>query len=73
MENLEEVAVINSELRFLTIELMKIASEENRGFEEVLDEYFENAYKLKRRLLLAFPSAYSFRKVGKKPLKKARG
>ena len=66
MENIEEIAVVNSELRFLTIELMKIAAKQNRSFDEVLSEYFSNAYKLKRRLLLSYPKAYSFRNKKKR-------
>ena len=66
MENIEEIAVVNSELRFLTIELMKIAAKQNRSFDEVLSEYFSNAYKLKRRLLLSYPRTYSFRKKKRK-------
>jgi hypothetical protein len=52
MEDYDEESAANSELRFLTIELMKIAVSTNRSFDAVLCEYFENAYKLKSRLLL---------------------
>ncbi|MFH1200202.1 MAG: hypothetical protein V1708_03985 [Candidatus Micrarchaeota archaeon] len=52
MEDYDEETAANSELRFLTIELMKIAVSTNRGFDAVLCEYFENAYKLKSRLLM---------------------
>ncbi|MBU1196993.1 hypothetical protein KJ765_00620 [Candidatus Micrarchaeota archaeon] len=63
MENLEELSAVNSELRFLTLELMKIAVEQNKSFDQVLSEYFVNAHKLKRRLLWnAAPKLYRIRK-----------
>ncbi|MFH1443484.1 MAG: hypothetical protein ABIG96_05605 [Candidatus Micrarchaeota archaeon] len=65
-ENYEEMALMNSELRFLTVELMKIALEKHMSFEDVLAEYFQNAYKLKRKILtLHYPKSYrlSYRPV----------
>ncbi|MFH0972256.1 MAG: hypothetical protein V1835_06880 [Candidatus Micrarchaeota archaeon] len=61
-ENFEELAIVNSELRFLTVELMKIALERGKSFDEVLSEYFSNAYKLKRRILTnQYPKSYHFK------------
>ena len=61
-EDFEEAAIANSELRFLTVELMKMALERGKSFEDVLDEYFSNAYKLKRKILLAnYPKTYRFK------------
>ncbi len=70
-ENYEETAMANSELRFLTIELMKIAHERNKSFKEVLGEYFKNAYRLKRRVMLStHPKSYSFKWHGRQELQK---
>ncbi|MFH1107150.1 MAG: hypothetical protein V1787_04610 [Candidatus Micrarchaeota archaeon] len=63
MEDFEEASSVNSELRFLTIELMKIAVQQNRTFDDVLAEYFDNAYKLKRRLLLQGSGVYRLHKA----------
>ncbi len=46
MEDFEEASMVNSEVRFLTVELMKIAVQTNRSFDAVLSEYFDNAFKL---------------------------
>lgn len=68
MENLEDLSAVNSELRFLTMELMKIAVEQNKTFDQVLSEYFVNAYKLKRRLVWqGAPKVYSMRRPQSKP------
>ncbi|MFA6048970.1 MAG: hypothetical protein WC792_03425 [Candidatus Micrarchaeia archaeon] len=55
--DLEELASVNSEIRFLTIELMKIASNRNVPFEEVFDEFMQNAFLLKRGLKRAHSAA----------------
>ncbi len=61
-ENYEEMAIVNSELRFLTVELMKIAQKNGQSFDEVLQEYFTNAYKLKRKILMShYPKSYRFK------------
>ncbi len=63
MEALEDQSAINSELRFLTLELMKLAVDQNKSFDQVLSEYFVNAYRLKRRLVFqATPKLYQLRK-----------
>ncbi|MGB9577044.1 MAG: hypothetical protein ACP5O3_00295 [Candidatus Micrarchaeia archaeon] len=41
-----EEAVINSELRFITLELMKIAALRGCSFSEVAKEFFANASRL---------------------------
>ncbi|MFH1750614.1 MAG: hypothetical protein ABH863_02960 [Candidatus Micrarchaeota archaeon] len=61
-ENFEELAIVNSELRFLTVELMKIALERGKSFDEIVAEYFSNAYKLKRKILtMHYPKSYRFK------------
>jgi len=61
-ENYEEMAIVNSELRFLTVELMKIALERGKSFDEIVAEYFSNAYKLKRKILtMHYPRDYKFK------------
>jgi hypothetical protein len=42
----EELAGVNAELRYITVELMKIASERNMSFAEISAEYIENVYSL---------------------------
>lgn len=42
---------INSELRHLTLELMKIAIRKNKSFEEVAKEFVKNVYYLKDLIL----------------------
>ncbi len=46
----EDLASINSELRFLSLELMKIATERNVSFDEILKEYIKNTFKLQKTL-----------------------
>ncbi len=53
----EEIASINSELRFLTIELMKIASSRNVPFQQVVGEFVSNAFLLKAGLKRASSAA----------------
>lgn len=61
-DTFEDAALANSELRFLTVELMKIALERGKSFDDVLEEYFHNAYKLKKKILFAHtPKTYSFK------------
>ena len=45
---LEEDDSINSEIRFITIELMKIAAQKGITFEEASREFLKNAVFLKR-------------------------
>lgn len=49
-EQLEELAAINSEIRFITLELMKIAAGKNKPFDTVLKEFTANAFKAKRAI-----------------------
>ena len=49
-QNIEEMAVVNSEIRFITLELMKIASREKKPFDKVLREFKANAFKAKAML-----------------------
>ncbi len=67
MENYEDLSAVNSELRFITLELMKLATEQNKTFDQVLSEYFVNAHKLKRRLVWqSAPKLYRLRKPSAK-------
>ena len=43
---LEEIPNLNTELRYITVELMKIAAERKVSFEVVAREFLDNAYKL---------------------------
>ncbi len=49
-EEFAEISAINSEIRFLTLELMKIAAVEGKTFSEVLKEFTSNAIKLKKTM-----------------------
>ncbi|MFA6035961.1 MAG: hypothetical protein WC759_03315 [Candidatus Micrarchaeia archaeon] len=42
----EELAGVNAELRYITVELMKIASERHITFQEIAAEYIDNVYFL---------------------------
>ncbi|MCX6777688.1 MAG: hypothetical protein NT157_02275 [Candidatus Micrarchaeota archaeon] len=42
----DEMATINSEMRYISLELMKIASKDGRSFEEVAEEFVSNVYRL---------------------------
>jgi hypothetical protein len=46
--NEEEIASINSEMRFITLELMKQAQEKKKSFKEVAREFIANVYTLDR-------------------------
>lgn len=52
-EEYEDLAAINSELRLITLELMKIAAQEKKPFENVLKEFTDNAFRTKRTLMKA--------------------
>ncbi|MEK6954704.1 MAG: hypothetical protein AABX01_06850 [Candidatus Micrarchaeota archaeon] len=70
-DSYEDMAIVNSELRFLTVELMKMALEQHRSFDDVLAEYFSNAYKLKRKILsMHYPKAYKFKYHASTPQRK---
>lgn len=45
-EDDERQVAANSEIRFIALELMKIALKSGRSFEEVASEYMKNAEKL---------------------------
>ena len=42
----DELAQANSEMRFLTLELMKVAAQRKQRFKEVLGEFIQNVYTL---------------------------
>jgi hypothetical protein len=42
----EDKANVNSELRYLALELTKMAHQQNKSFSKVADEYVGNVYKL---------------------------
>ena len=42
----DELAQANSEMRFLTMELMKVAAQRGLRFKDVLDEFIKNVYVL---------------------------
>jgi hypothetical protein len=46
----EDIAAVNGEIRFMTLELMKVAAMEGKPFDKVLAEFASNAYKLRRVL-----------------------
>ena len=46
----EDLASINSEIRFITLELMKLAAQRGVSFDEVLDEFLQNATVLRTGL-----------------------
>ncbi len=46
MEEEEDNTSANSEIRFITLELMKLAQQSGRSFEDMAQEYLENGEKL---------------------------
>ena len=42
----DEMISVNSEVRYISLELMKIASKEKRSFDEVASEYIRNVYHM---------------------------
>jgi len=63
----EELVGVNAELRYITVELMKIAAQRNVSFDEIAQEYIGNVYfldKAVRKCKVAEPHAV--RKVAAK-------
>ena len=46
----DDVAAVNSELRYLTLELMKLSYKKKKSFKLTVNEFIENAEFLKKRL-----------------------
>ena len=44
----EDKAAINSEMRFITLELMKIAARRRQPFKQIASEFIANAYSLEK-------------------------
>jgi hypothetical protein len=47
----DDEAAINSELRYIVIELMKLAAQNQSSFDEEMDAFIDNAYKLRTVLI----------------------
>ncbi|MBI4406508.1 hypothetical protein HY571_01190 [Candidatus Micrarchaeota archaeon] len=62
-DDLEEVAAVNSEMRYLALELMKISTQRGVAFEQVVGEYIENTHKLKIALAKAESSPATAKKL----------
>jgi len=45
--DVEDLASVNSELRFITLELMKLAAQRNSSFDDVLGEFMQNTCTLR--------------------------
>jgi|GEM_PF-2334111 len=46
----DEIASINSEMRFITLELMKLAEKRKKSFKEVVNEFISNAFVLDKAI-----------------------
>lgn len=46
MVSLEEITNVNTEIRYITLELMKIAAQKGVKFDKIAKEYLQNAYLL---------------------------
>ena len=46
----EDLMQVNSEIRFITIELMKIAEQKKISFREAVEEFIHNVYYLENAL-----------------------
>ena len=44
----DDASGVNSEIRFIALELMKISERKKRPFRRVAEEYITNVYRLKR-------------------------
>lgn len=62
-ECFDEVAAINSEMRYLCLELMKIATQRNVAFSQVVREFIDNTNALK----MAMANAENQIDAAKKP------
>ncbi len=60
----DDFSSANSELRYLTLELMKIALEKGKSFEEVALEFVDNVEYLS--ILIEKSATKRFSKIGKK-------
>ncbi len=49
-EEEDNTSAANSEIRFITLELMKLAQTSGRRFEEVAQDYLKNTFQLQRML-----------------------
>ena len=47
----DEIASVNSEIRYITLELMKLASRRRTSFAEVANEFISNAYILENVIM----------------------
>ncbi|MCX6773521.1 MAG: hypothetical protein NTY68_00795 [Candidatus Micrarchaeota archaeon] len=62
MEDPEDTEVVSSEIRYITIELMKIASREKKSFSKVASEFIGNAYALNSLIEESIAMTETFRK-----------
>jgi len=46
IDDLEDIEETSSEIRYLTLELMKLARREEKKFEDIVSEFIKNAYLL---------------------------
>lgn len=49
-EFMEDREDVSSEIRYLTLELMKLAARQNKSFKEIVNEFIDNAYFLQTTL-----------------------
>ncbi len=56
-EEVQDAATVNSEIRFITLELMKISVRTRRPFDKVLEEFRRDAFKVKRFLSHPHPAS----------------
>ena len=47
----DENTAANSEIRYITLELMKLAQKSGRSFKQVADEYLQNAEDLQKLIV----------------------
>ena len=65
MENSDDLEAVSSEIRYITIELMKIASREKKSFGKIASEFISNTYALNSMIEESIARTESFRKEGK--------
>jgi len=62
MEDPEEAVTMSSEIRYITMELMKIASRDKKSFSKVASEFISNTYALNALIEESISKTESFRK-----------
>jgi hypothetical protein len=64
MEDTEEAELPSSEMRYIALELMKIAAQRKTTFRKVAEEYISNTYLLNSMIEESLSNPFKARKAG---------